>query len=91
MSLTKSQQRAVDAFDVEIQSMLASLRRLPEGRTVEVWMAPTRLLYRSQEPGTKQVGDCPYNRDVPRADFWDDCHTLAREQGWDVRPVRAAA
>jgi len=91
MSLTKSQQRAVDAFDVEIQTMLESLRRMPDGRTVEVYMAPTRLLYRSQEPGTKQVGDCPYNRDVPRADFWDDCHTLAREQGWDVRPVRAAA
>ena len=89
MSLTKSQQRAVDAFDVEIQSMLESLRRMPDGRTVEVYMAPTRLLYRSQEPGTKWVGN--YNCDVPRADFWDDCHTLAREQGWDVRPVRAAA
>jgi len=89
MSLTKSQQRAVDAFDVEIQSMLESLRRMPDGRTVEVYMAPTRLLYRSQEPGTKWVGN--YNCDVPRADFWDDCHTLAREQGWDIRPARAAA
>lgn len=89
MSLTKSQQRAVDAFDVEIQTMLASLRKLPEGRTVEVWMAPTRLLYRSQEMGAKSVG--LYNADVPRADFWDDCQALAAEQGWDIRPVRVAA
>ena len=69
--------------------MLESLRRMPDGRTVEVYMAPTRLLYRSQELGTKWVGN--YNRDVPRADFWDDCQTLAAEQGWDIRPVRAAA
>ena len=89
MSLTRSQQRAVHAFDVEIQTMLASLRKLPEGRTVEVYMAPTRLLYSRQHPGAKHVGT--YNRRVPREDFWDDCHTLAREEGWDIRPARAAA
>jgi len=91
MSLTRSQQRAVHAFDVEIQTMLSRIRRMPLGATLEVYMTPARLLYSRQHPGAKQVGDCPYNRDVPRADFWDDCHTLAREQGWDVRPVRAAA
>ena len=91
MSLTRSQQRAVDAFDVEIQTMLESLRRMPEGKAVHVWMSPARLLYRSQEPGAKLVNDFPYNCNVPRADFWDDCQALAAEQGWDIRPVRVAA
>ena len=89
MSLTKSQQRAVDAFDVEIQTMREALRRMPEGRTAEVWMTPASLLYRSQEAGARHVGT--YNRHVTPENFWDDCQALAREQGWDIRPVRAAA
>ena len=88
MSLTKSQQRAVDAFDVEIQSMLTRIRDLPPGATLDVYMTPARLLYSRQHLGAKRVGDCPYNRHVPRGDFWDDCQALAREQGWDIRPVR---
>ena len=89
MSLTKSQQRAVDAFYVEIQTMLVRLRGMTPGTKAEVYMTPTRLLYSRQHPGAKHVGT--YNRRVPREDFWDDCQTLAAEQGWDIRPVRAAA
>ena len=89
MSLTKSQQRAVDAFDVEIDRMFERVRDLPPGVTTEVYMTPTRLLYSRQHLGAKYVGT--YNRRVPREDFWDDCKALAVEQGWDIRPVRAAA
>ena len=86
--ITASQQRALDAFDVEIQTMLVRLRNLPPGVTADVYMTPSRLLWRSQEKGAKHVGT--YNAKVPRCDFWDDCHELAREQGWDVRPVSRA-
>jgi len=87
--ITKSQQRALDAFEVEIQTMLVRLRGLPPGVTSDVYLAPTGLLYRSQEKGAHYVGT--YNARVPRADFWDDCHAEAEEQGWNVRPRAALA
>lgn len=89
MTLTKSQKRGLDAFDVEIQTMLVRLRNLPPGVTAEVYMTPMRLLHVRQQPGAKQVGT--YNARVPRADFWDDCRVLASEQGWLPAAARVAA
>lgn len=83
--ITKSQQRAIDAFDVEIQTMLVRLRNLAPGATLDVYMTPLRVLYSRQHLGAKLVGT--YNAGVPRRYFWDDCNALAREHGWDIRPV----
>jgi hypothetical protein len=83
--ITKSQQRAIDAFDVEIQTMLVRLRNLAPGATLDVYMTPLRVLYSRQHLGAKLVGT--YNARVPRTDFWDDCHALTLEHGWDIRPA----
>lgn len=71
-TMTRSQERAVMAFEVEVETLFVKLTKLRPGKTTEVWLTPNWILACRYHPMSLQVG--VYSRDVTLAALSEDAH-----------------
>ena len=69
--ITRSQERAVTAFEVEVETMWVKLTKLRRGKTAEVWLTQNWLLTQRSYPQSQQVG--VYDAGVSLAALREDC------------------
>lgn len=78
--MTKSQERALTAFEVEIETLWVKLTRLRPGKAVEVWLTPNWVLATRYHPMSEQVGT--YDHEATLMGLREDCFwTLGQARG----------
>lgn len=70
-TMTRSQERSVTAFEVEVEVLWVKLTQLRPGKSAEVWLTPNWCLALRYHPMSAEVGT--YNREATLIDFREDC------------------
>lgn len=75
--ITRSQERAVTAFEVEVETLWVRLTRLRPGKAVDVWLTPNWALAARPHPMSTKVGT--YTCAVTLQHLRDDCFWMLSE------------